>query len=62
VNGPQLVIVLRFEAGPQIYVDTSSDWEAGRLRDWICSHEELADLLDQALMLREAWLHRQRSR
>ena len=52
---PRLVIVLPLEAGPRVYADSVDEWEESRLRDWICAHPELAELLDRALEAREAW-------
>jgi hypothetical protein len=60
VSEPLLAIVLRLEAGPRLYVDCADDWEASRLRDWIDSHQELADVRDAALRLQEEWLRRER--
>jgi hypothetical protein len=52
---PRLVIVLSLEAGPRVYADSVDEWETSRLQDWIRSHEDLAELLDRALSIREEW-------
>jgi hypothetical protein len=52
---PCLLIVLPFEGAPRIYSDAQTDAESNRLCDWICSHPDLAGLLDRAIEIREAW-------
>ena len=52
---PALSIVMRFEGGPAIYSDCQNDWESSRLCDWITTHPDLAELLDRAIAICEAW-------
>jgi hypothetical protein len=56
---PTLTIVLPLEGPPVVYSDCLHESDAVRLADWINHHEELGDLLDDALLIREAWLRRE---
>jgi hypothetical protein len=55
-NPPTLTIVLPLEGPPRIFVDALHEGDDVRLRDWIGHHPELADLLDDALAIRDSWL------
>ncbi len=55
---PAVTITLQLERAPVIVVDAISDYEASRLRDWVSSQRDLADLLDQALKVREQRLRK----
>lgn len=55
---PALTIRLEPEAPPSIRTDALNEAEASRLNDWILAHGDLIDLLDRALLAREAWLRR----
>jgi hypothetical protein len=51
---PSLCIVLSIEAAPRVLTDAHTDAEASRLCDWICSQDDLVELLDRALLAAEA--------
>jgi hypothetical protein len=48
---PAVVIRLELEAAPRVYVDCLNGREEARLRDWLDSKPELADLAAWALQL-----------
>jgi hypothetical protein len=52
---PSILIALRLEARPEVYIDSVSDSEYARLRDWVDNHPDLRELLDLALAVRESW-------
>lgn len=48
---PSIQIELAIEAAPRIRIVAMNEGEERRLMDWLCSHERLADLIQQALEL-----------
>jgi hypothetical protein len=58
VSAPKFVIVLELEQSPKIFLDAQSDGELVRLKDWLRSHSELAELVEVALDVETAWRER----
>jgi hypothetical protein len=56
-----LRIVLPLEGPPVVYSDCVNESESSRLCDWITHHEELADLVDDAIRIRTEWLRREQA-
>lgn len=50
---PQVTIALGLESAPRVLLHSMNDSEAGRLLDWIRSHDDLAELVNRALELAE---------
>jgi hypothetical protein len=50
---PTLVIKIRIEERPAVYVVSTHEGQSTRLMDWVLSHEDYADLLWRAVELAE---------
>jgi hypothetical protein len=50
---PAVLIVLEIEAAPRVWISAASDTEELRVRDWLKSQSELADLVETAIDLAE---------
>jgi len=55
---PSVVIVIELEAAPRIYTISGGEEGASRLRDWVQTHEDLAEIVDLAVESDEAWRRR----
>lgn len=51
---PRVLIDLALESWPRVLTSAATDDEATRLADWILSQDDLCELIDRALLIREA--------
>jgi len=58
---PSVTIVLGLEAAPVVLSDAQTDEESARLCDWILAQPDLVELLDRALVAREARLRERKA-
>lgn len=50
---PKVSIVLAVECEPEVYIDCANEGESDRLIAWLKSRDDLFELVDRALEVRE---------